>query len=132
MPTFIASWTSDEVLSASELENRLRGKENEMPTHYGIEGFMNTIVDNSGISVSLTPCNVTLTPGIVNRQLPEVDSIIFHEPATIVFWADGTKTVVKCMEGQEYSKYYGFVCALAKKVYGTNSAVERIVKNKSD
>lgn len=98
-----------------------------MPTHYGMEGFMNIVP-----AISLEPCNATLTSVNVNKQLPEVNRIIFHEPATIVFWADGTKTVVKCMEGQEYSKYYGFLCALAKKVYGTNSAVERIVKRKSE
>ena len=103
-----------------------------MPPHYGMERLINTIADNIGTAISLPACNATLTSGIVNRQLPEVDRIIFHKPATIVFWADGTKTVVKCMEGQEYSKYYGFLCALAKKVYGTNSAVERIVKSKSD
>lgn len=68
----------------------------------------------------------------ITTQLPQVDRIIFNNPATVVFWTDGTKTVVKCMEGQEFSEYYGFLAALAKKVYGTNSAVKRIVKNKGN
>ena len=57
----------------------------------------------------------------------DVDHIIYNNPATIVFWKDGTKTVVKCMEGTTFNPYYGFVCALAKKVYGSNSLINRIV-----
>lgn len=53
--------------------------------------------------------------------------IIFNHPATIVFWEDGSKTVVKCRKGTEFDPYYGFTCALAKKVYGNNSQVNRIV-----
>lgn len=53
--------------------------------------------------------------------------VIFNPPATVVFWKDGTKTVVKSMEGDQFNPYYGFVCALAKKVYGSNSAVKSIV-----
>lgn len=59
---------------------------------------------------------------------PEVKRIIFNNPATIVFWTDGTKTVVKCCEGEKFSEYYGFLAALGKKVYGSNSTVQRIVK----
>lgn len=53
--------------------------------------------------------------------------IIFNPPATIVFWEDGSKTVVKCRKGTEFDPYYGFTCALAKKIYGSNSRVNRIV-----
>ena len=53
--------------------------------------------------------------------------IIFNPPATIVFWEDGSKTVVKCRKGTVFDPYYGFTCALAKKVYGNNSQVNRIV-----
>lgn len=53
--------------------------------------------------------------------------VIFNPPATVVFWKDGTKTVVKSMEGDQFNPYYGFVCALAKKIYGSNSAVKSIV-----
>ena len=62
------------------------------------------------------------------KYIPEVERIIYHEPATIVFWSDGTKTVVKCMKEQEFNKYYGFIAALAKRVFGSNSAVERIIR----
>lgn len=59
---------------------------------------------------------------------PEVNRIIFNDPATIVFWKDGTKTVVKVSDSESYSPYYGFLAALAKKIYGSNSAIQRIVR----
>lgn len=57
---------------------------------------------------------------------PKIKRIIYHNPATIVFWEDGTKTVVKCMEGQQYEKYAGFCAALAKKIYGSTSKAKKI------
>ena len=55
--------------------------------------------------------------------------IIYNDPATIVFWRDGTKTVVKRSEGEPYNEYNAFCAALAKKVFETNSNVNRIVKS---
>lgn len=57
-----------------------------------------------------------------------VDRIIFNDPATIVFWKDGTKTVVKCQEDQTFNPYFGFCAAIAKKLYGSNSRLNRIVE----
>ena len=59
-----------------------------------------------------------------------VDRIIFSPPATIVFWKDGTKTVVKCAKGEPFSEYNGFAAALLKKVFGSNSAVKKIIQRK--
>lgn len=60
--------------------------------------------------------------------IPKVKKIIFHDPATIVFWEDGTKTVVKRMKDQEFSKYYGFLAALGKKLYKNNSHLQRMIE----
>lgn len=60
----------------------------------------------------------------------DVKRIIHNDPATIVFWADGTKTVVKCMDGEKYDRYAGFCAALAKKVYGSTSQAKKIAKSK--
>lgn len=59
----------------------------------------------------------------------EPKRIIFNGPATIVFWKDGTKTVVKCADMEQYNRYNAFCAALAKKIFGTNSKVNRIVKS---
>lgn len=52
--------------------------------------------------------------------MPEIKDVIFNDPATIVFWKDGTKTVVKCQKetGDVYSKETGLAMAMAKKAYG--------------
>lgn len=49
-----------------------------------------------------------------------IEKVIFNPPATIVFWLDGTKTVVKCKEGEEFSEWAGIALCLAKKLYGPN------------
>lgn len=51
-------------------------------------------------------------------ELPEIKNVIFNDPATIVFWSDGTKTVVKCMEGKEFNTWDGFAMAICKKLFG--------------
>jgi hypothetical protein len=70
-------------------------------------------------------CNDSLFE--TRKRIPEVKRIIFNDPATVVFWKDGTKTVVKCMKDEKFSPYHGFLCALGKKIYGSNSAIQRLV-----
>ena len=55
--------------------------------------------------------------------------IIYNDPATIVFWNDGTKTVVKKAEGETFNSYTAFCAALAKKTFGNNSTVNKIVRS---
>lgn len=49
---------------------------------------------------------------------PKVKSVKFHGPATIIFWEDGTKTVVKCQEGDEYNAEKGVLICALKKILG--------------
>ena len=62
----------------------------------------------------------------------DVQKVIFNPPATIVFWSDGTKTVVKRMHGEPFDMYHGFTAALAKKVYGNSTRVRKIVHKFED
>lgn len=64
-------------------------------------------------------------------RYPEVDHIFYDDVATVVFWTDGTKTVVKCPEGTPYDEYSAFCAALAKKIYGNNSKLQREIKKKA-
>ena len=61
-----------------------------------------------------------------------VSKIIFNPPATIVFWEDGTKTVVKCSAEDEFSEYYGFLAALGKKVYENNNQIKKLIDKKAE
>lgn len=51
-------------------------------------------------------------------KLPEIKDVIFNEPATIIIWKDGTKTVVKCQEGEGYDPEKGIAMAISKKALG--------------
>ena len=52
-----------------------------------------------------------------DKNLKEVyiKQVIYQNPATIVFWNDGTKTVSKCHKGDEYSPEAGLVLCILKK-----------------
>ena len=55
--------------------------------------------------------------------------ILRHGPATIVFWQDGTKTIVKrCLDDAIDSPYTAFTAALAIKIFGSNSKLKKMVK----
>ena len=56
--------------------------------------------------------------GMSYSHIPEIKNVIFNDPATIVFWEDGTKTVVKCQDGDEFDPEKGLAMAIAKKAYG--------------
>lgn len=47
---------------------------------------------------------------------PNITNVIFNPPATIVFWDDDTKTVVKCREGDRFDKETGLAMAVIKKL----------------
>lgn len=51
---------------------------------------------------------------------PSIEKVIFNEPATIVFWNDDTKTVVKCDKDDIFDPEKGLAMAVAKKTLGTN------------
>ena len=44
-----------------------------------------------------------------------IKRVIFNEPATIVYWDDGEKTVVKCKEGERFDPEKGLAIAISKK-----------------
>ena len=51
-------------------------------------------------------------------QKPRAKKIIFNPPATIVIWEDGTKTIVKCTEKDEYDAEKGLALCYMKKLLG--------------
>jgi hypothetical protein len=59
---------------------------------------------------------------VTKREGSKIKNVIFNEPATIVFWSDGTKTVVKCGENDIYDPEKGLAMAVAKKFLGTNKS----------
>lgn len=50
--------------------------------------------------------------------IPGIERVIYNNPATIVFWDDGTKTIVKAQDGEPYEKEKGLAMAVAKRALG--------------
>lgn len=61
------------------------------------------------------------------RVLPMPVNVIFRAPATIVFWDDGDKTVVKCQPGDTYCAETGLCMAMLKKYMGNDNTFNRVI-----
>ena len=64
-------------------------------------------------------------------HVTNVKSIIRNGPATIVLWEDGTKTIVKKSADSPDDQYSAFCAALARKVYGSNHKIHKMVERKT-
>lgn len=47
-----------------------------------------------------------------------IRKVIFNDPATVVLWSDGTKTVVKCGPEDTFDMEKGLAMAIVKKMAG--------------
>lgn len=56
-----------------------------------------------------------------------IKKVIFNDPATIVFWSDGTKTVVKCHD-EEFDPEKGLAMAISKKALGNQGNYFNVFK----
>ena len=63
----------------------------------------------------------------------DVKKIIFSGPKTIVLWTDGTKTIVSMSKDElRFDPEAAFCAAYTKKMFGTNSKIKRVIKEKSN
>ena len=64
------------------------------------------------------------------EYIPTPKRIIVRENAgvTIVLWEDGTKTIVRCSDADQYDVYTAYCAAFAKKCYGTNSKLKKTIE----
>ena len=51
-----------------------------------------------------------------------ISRVIFNDPATIILWADGTKTIAKTHGDDAFDPEKGFAVACAKKLLGSGNA----------
>lgn len=65
---------------------------------------------------------------VVSRSPIYIKNVIFNDPATIVFWSDGTKTVVKCQPGDKFDPEKGLAMAIAKKMMGNTGSYCNVFK----
>lgn len=64
-------------------------------------------------------------PPVEQTKTPTVKNVIFNNPATIIMWEDGTKSVVKCQNGEPFDPEKGFVMAYLKKMLGNDNTFNK-------
>lgn len=112
----------------SDLKNPASGyglfwlkKENVKPS------FFDTPKHNDAIiPAALAKAFINFTFGAPRASLG-VKQVIFSGPKTIVFWLDGTKTIVSCGEGDDNDPYAGFCAAVTKRVFGSTSQAKKVL-----
>ena len=105
--------------------------------YYPTKGSKNIItVNNSdyitkyGTDKSLNIASVKLD-GVEYKVVSTIEKVIFHDPATIVYWTDGTKTVVKT-HNESCDKEKGLSMAIAKKTLGKDYKLIRELCEKKE
>ena len=93
------------------------------------EDLYKALMKSNVKSLSTTPASIKM-PAYLNAvvHMPKIDKVIFCPPATIVFWSDGEKTVVKT-HGEEFSEEHGLAMAISRRYFGTRSEFLKTVKN---
>lgn len=82
---------------------------------YAIFGNIETgMLDNTDIDKNI---DMIKTYGYV----PRIVKIVSNEPHTVIYFNDGTKTVVKCADSEEFDIEKGVYFALLKKAYGSRN-----------
>ena len=96
----------NEIELERNINNRMNGEEKELET-----ALMRRVANTKyGAYSNRVNCKGFGTP--------QIKKLIFNPPATIVFWNDGTKTVVKCQNYEEFDPEKGLAMALFKKMHG--------------
>lgn len=67
-----------------------------------------------------------------DKEKLEILRVVFNGPATIVFWSDKTKTVVKCGKRDKFDPEKGLAMAIVKKMFGNKGNYYNIIKKSLD
>lgn len=74
-----------------------------------------SMMDHCATSVTIEGITLERLKARLNK--PPIKKVIFNPPATIVFWEDGDKTVVKCQD-EPFDKEKGLAMAISRKALG--------------
>ena len=67
---------------------------------------------------------------IVGRNT-DIVKVVFNKPATIVWFADGDKVIVKAYD-EDFDKEKGVAMAVMRKLYGTRAYFNKVMENAID
>ena len=70
-----------------------------------------------------------LVLGEADANMPEIERVIFNPPATIVFFDDGSKTVVRCSPNDVFDREKGIALCVMKRAYGNTGRFNDILRD---
>lgn len=85
--------------------------------------MLNQKINNVSGYVTFSPDGITISNKPYIKKLTNLPNrYIINEGATILFWRDGTKTIVKRSKEDEYNKILGFLWAYFQKTSGLSKS----------
>ena len=94
-------------------------------TARSLEKLLNSSYSTPNLTAN-TALNSVYGTGLVIKK------VIFNDPATIVLWSDGSKTVVKCQDGDAFDPEKGLAMAFVKKIFGNKGSYYDQIKKWTD
>ena len=91
------------------------------------DSYIDSFADDFLSSAHYRGYYMVVQPSIPKINMPKIKNVIFNNPATIVMWDDGTKTVVKASK-EKYDAEKGLTMAITKKALGNNGAYYDVIK----
>ena len=109
------------TITADDYFNPAKAMLNSKFGYYGVWDYpIRTIRENKPFSQTKT----TTTP----NKIPNIKQVYFNEPVTVVLWENGEKTIVRCQDGDTYSKESGLAIAIMKYMSGNKGRFNDIFK----
>lgn len=106
-----------ETCTSDFLRRTTDGVEYSLPSNYSgvfFNPFMHSF-DGDALKTTINKLFGTgLTVSPYQKAMSRIKNVIFNDPATIVFWNDGTKTVVKCGKDDTFDPEKGLAMAISK------------------
>ena len=114
----------DAIYGKKELLDKLRSMRPDWLIPKNDTYLSKYIVENSLPGDTTDPFDEAKT----GMYIPEIKNVYFNYPMTIVMWADGTKTIVKCQDGDFYDNMTGLAMAISKKALGNDGKYYNVFK----
>lgn len=123
----IHNWSNDKNSSIYQyIDSNTKNKENDMLAIEKSTYSFGKSINSVHFDEHITYC------------IPKIKKIIFNDPATIIYWSDDSKTVVKAANGETFNKEIGLAMAMSNKfieLYGEEyprATFKSLVKNAID
>lgn len=131
-------YSPDELKGIIDDRKKLEEKLNSI---YGVGAFDGNVemlyprvfIESIGRRNGKTLMQAEMLKEVINERVDRrknilaIKDVIFNDPATIIFWKDGTKTVVKA-EGEDFDPEKGLAMAISKKALGNQRGYYDVFK----